>query len=74
MNKMTTILRSRNDILKIFNQNPLCLRHFVPTMGSLHEGHISLIRKAKKQKGKIRQRKLETENIEPLLGFEKCSP
>ena len=28
----------------------------------------------KKQKGKIRQRKLKAENNEPLLGFEKCSP
>ena len=50
---MTTILKSKNDILKILSRDPLCFRHFVPTMGSLHEGHISLIRKAKKQKGKI---------------------
>ena len=28
----------------------------------------------KRQKGKIRQRKLEADNKEPLLGFEKCSP
>ena len=28
----------------------------------------------KKQKGKRRQKKLEAQNTEPLLGFEKCSP
>ena len=29
---------------------------------------------SKRQKGKKRQRELEEKNIEPLLGFEKCSP
>ena len=44
------ILKTKNDLKKaILNTKNL---GFVPTMGSLHEGHISLIKKSKKNSEK----------------------
>ena len=44
------ILKTKNDLKKaILNTKNL---GFLPTMGSLHEGHISLIKKSKKNSKK----------------------
>ena len=45
------ILRTREKVYKNLKQNKNL--SFVPTMGSLHNGHISLIQKAKKRKGNV---------------------
>ena len=45
------ILRTREKVYENLKQNKNL--SFVPTMGSLHNGHISLIQKAKKRKGNV---------------------
>lgn len=42
---MTEIIRSRNDISNLLNKKYNI--HFIPTMGSLHEGHLKMVKNAK---------------------------
>ena len=45
------IIRQKNDLDKIINSNHSL--SFVPTMGSLHDGHLSLIRRALSENEKV---------------------